>query len=1294
MIVTGRGTGPAERVLRAIVGDGGTDEDGSARGARRATGIGSRRSAGRAEGVAEGGAPGVVEDTRPARAVAAKVAATGGADAETALLLGRLTGKHLGGDPRLWRALHDALGGHRGTLPALLAELPPTGATEAAPDSGVLRAPAPRSVHDTLGMLLEHTDPGHAAVALAALPERAVAYLLEGGTQPARSLVDAVVDHGDSRVRAALARHPRLDSRVLARLLAVGDPQVAAAVYRNPRATPSLRRTVAHRLDTVPLDETLRAELTAPRGDVPRTWLAPLLGSGDPSLVAAALRSGVRQVAEQYALLRVWERCGPSAVRALLAAGAVSGPVAAVVGEALSGVGADDAGRADQDGRARSAARELRARCEPYEDPARLPELLATARGTSTLRDLLSEPYAHDLDALTAAHGATPFMPKACEELARHEAASDAQRRVFRLSVLNEPWRAGGRRAGNSDSPAERLAREPLDDSAARWAEGMAAAGLLDAAELVHTARPAVHAVAALARLAERNLVAEECATALLTLTETHLGDHPHAWAALDTALPEHPGTLAELIAEAGRVRADAGAVEVEGEPPEAGAEAGRVRRDAGAVEAGAPEVRAEAGDTQAGGSHGGDTHGPGSRAPGTAQADTRADGECRSVPGPRPSDAPSRPPMPRRDRSLALSALDLLYSLAPTGAPLPDDPDVLRALSTYDGADAPGLATPDWFADACESHSVPASEDGYAYAPPTLAAIRERPPSTQGNSARLTEQSYAQGVLPAEELLTLLPAHRLLLLPHDWRRLAFAHAWRAALARRLRAELGTDPDAWLRLAATATRAALSGDTAPADGPSWAELLRLARTPGHGSASGTAAPPAGAAVPAGTAVPRDRGPFPDTARPRTPDEAIALLARGNHLWAWPEGTLLCLADPEVVDAVLPRLGPDGPWLLAAYLLREVTTPRHVLDRLLDGRDPAALRVLAEQCRWLDDGSAARLADLDDPDIDLVLLRRLHHGPSVRRIVSRSRPDPGSGQPSLGARVLAAWRADGSAGPAGGRVWLCSAEPDLIEEILTAEGSRLGLGHQLLGCLRLLEHGGPDRLARIAGRDLLGRAATTVCAKALASDSPASVLRARLDRELAPAKLVVKLRRATYAHQTLSVMGSLPPGEAVDWAALEAAHAAEPLPYWGDVVTSADVPDEVRLRHAALLPEPGAVGLPGDAALTRERAGHGLGTQYHCAPTTQLDGLLTAGLLSGADLLHLAAPAARMLAFLNAADRRTDAPPQAGAARTELAALVRERLGTDPAAWARVADRLTGRDPRWDPLSTVAALLGS
>ncbi|MFF1556159.1 hypothetical protein [Streptomyces sp. NPDC058279] len=1204
----------------------------------------------------------VIEETRPARTVGAGVTAAGGAHGEAAIRLRELTGSHLTGRPDRWLGLHDALATHRGTLPVLLADVPPP-APVPGPDE--VRPPAPRSVHATLALLLEHTRPEDAAGAPAALPDRTVEALLSTGSLPGPHLVAAVIEHGDSRTRTALARHSRLDARVLARLLALGDPRVGAAVYRNPRCTPSLRRTLAHRLDRIPMDPGLRAELTDPTGNPPSTWLTPLLGCGDPQLTARALPHAGRGAAERYALVRVWECAGPAAVRALLddrtLARLLSRPVVAAVGKAL----ADDTGSGEG-----AALRRLREGCESYEDPARLPALLATTRGTSSLRDLLCEPYAHDLPALAEAHAATPFMPKACEELARHEDASDEQRLAFRLSVLNEPWRAGGRRSGNTHPPEQRLAREALDDSAARWAEGMVAAGLLDPAELVRTAHPAVHALDALTRLADRGLLGEDAPAALRAPVEAHLGERAEAWNAVNALLPGHQGTLLTLLAEAGDSPSP-------GPAPTAVPTGPCQDTAAHTGQAASPRVVPD----------------PATGSESETETETETEpirsGSVRPAPpepvGVEPPRAPGRP-----EERAALAGLDLLRSLAvaPDEVPLPTDPGVLRFLADHRRCDAPGLATPAWLVRACADHGVEPSHDGVWHSAPTLAEVRAERPESWGSSAVLTEEAYTQGILPAEELPALLPADRLLRLPYDWRRLAFAHAWRAAVARLLRSELGTDPEGWLRLAETASAAAGLVGRRAADGPTWVELLELSARPADVSAGMSAYRPLDQPA---------QGFF--RPRPTTPDEAIALLGRGDHGWTWPIGTLLCLAEAETVDAVLARLGPDGSWLLAAYLLRHERTPRTVFDRLLAGRDPHALRVLAAQSRWLEDGADVRLADLDDPEVDLTLLRNGTTARTALRIVTRSRsgspagshPRPGARAVTVGVLALAEVRRNGSATPPpGGSRWLYSAEPDLIEEVFARQGADLSLLQQILGCLNLLRHGGTDRLTALVRRDLLGRAATTLCVKALASADPAAVLRARVARELAPAKLIARLRRDRPAWQNPGGAASVPGG--IDWEAVEAAHAHEPLPHWDRLVNHHDAPADLRLRHAALVREPGADGLPDGADLTRARARHGLGGLFHCPPAVQLDGLLGSGMLTATDLLHQAAPAALMLAYLAGAARRTDAPEQARAALTALTDLVAGHLGTDPQAWRRVTDRLTGRDPGWDHLSPVAALL--
>ncbi|MFH7595652.1 hypothetical protein WDV06_11200 [Streptomyces racemochromogenes] len=1153
--------------------------------------------------VVAGAALRVVEEARPARTVAAGVAAAGGPDGDTAARLRGWADDLLGDRPDRWLGVHDALARHRGTLPELLADIPPP-APPAAP--GEVRPPVPRSVHATLVLLLEHARPEHAAAALAALPARTRDGLLAGGALPAPALVTAVTEHGDRAARAALARHARLDARVLARLAAVGDPEVAAAVYRNPRCTPSLRRALVRDLARVPLDEALRAELAGGTRPLPNTWLAPLLTSGDPELTVRALRSlRTRGAVQRHALVRVWETAGPEAVEALLDGPDVlrhlTTPVCTAVRKAL----------AEEDGSG-NGLRRLSEDGEPYEDPARLPALLAATRGTSSLSALLAEPYAHDIAALAEAHAKTPFMPKACEELARHEAADDAQRLAFRLSVLNEPWRSGGRRAGNAEPPGRRLARERLDGSAADWAEGMAAAGLLDPVDLVRTARPARHAVAALARLTERNLLTAAALAELRTVTAARLTGPPEEWAALDSALGTHEGTLAELLTHAPPTPPP--------HPPH-------------------PSAAARPG------------------APGTT---TRPGGPDRAAPqGPRTA----------HERA-ALGALDLLYSLAPAGAPLPADPGTLRFLADHRQEDAPGLATPRWLARACAGAGVAPPHGGPWYTAPTLDEVRAEGPRSWGSSARLTEHAYIQGVLPAEELPALLPAHHLLVRPHDWRRLAFAGAWRAAVARLLRAELGTDPDGWLRLAQAASACALPDTPADGGGPTWAELLRLSRIPD-------------APRPAAHPLPEHRPWGSLSSAPKSPDEAVRLLERGNRQWIWPVGTLLSLADADVVDAVLPRLGPDGPWLLAAYLLRHDRTPRVLLDRLLEGRDPRALRVLAAASRRLPSDARERLVGLDDPEVDLTLLRSGTAAGLARRIATR----PHS---RTAARVLAELRADPSAPLPGGSLWLHSREPALIEEVFARLGADLGFAEQAVGCLALAEHGGTARLAALARRDVLGQAAATLCAKALASPDPAAVIRARVARELAPARLVGRLRRTPLHWRTTGTVLSVP-GE-VDWEVLAAAHEEDPLPNWKFLVNLPGAPAAIRLRYAALLHEPGPDGLPDGPEATRARARHGLAGLHHDPPVVQFDGMLASGHLTGDDLVHAVAPAGQVLAYLGTAARRADAPPRARAALTALAALVGDRLAADPGAWGRVTARLTGRDPDWDPVSPVAGLL--
>ncbi|MGP3991987.1 hypothetical protein [Streptomyces sp. 3N207] len=528
---------------------------------------------------------------------------------------------------------------------------------------------------------------------------------------------------------------------------------------------------------------------------------------------------------------------------------------------------------------------------------------------------------------------------------------------------------------------------------------------------------------------------------------------------------------------------------------------------------------------------------------------------------------------------------------------------------------------------------------------------------------------------MQADDLLHHLPAVWLLHLPHSWHDLAFTAAWWRTLAAFLERELGTDADAWLRLAATARNAATTDADAQGQqrADTWPELLARSRRDGPHDTATLRKLCAGV----------DRSAtFSPTVAPTTPEAALKLLARGNHLWAWPLGTLLCAAGPEVLAAVLPRYGPDGPWMLAAFLLRCKPTPRAPFEYLLQLRDPATLRVLSEQSRWLSDDDTARLLDLADPDVDLTVLRTTADLGLRRRIAAR----PGAVASSLVAQL----HADPLAEPPGGTVWLESAEPELVELLFARSGKHLSLAQQLVGCLNLLRHGGHERLAALAESGLLGATATRLCQKALKADDPAAPLAARAERELSADRLVKRLRRAQGHWETRKVLGSTP--GTPDWDALEAEHSEQPIPGWDQLVRHPDAPYDFRLHNAAYLPEPSRGTAPLGRELTVARARHGVGGHLREPVDALLDHLLQTGQLTGRDLIHEVAPAAIVLSYLNRARRRSDAPKEVHAALAEATRLVSDRLGEDTSAWQRVFTKLTERTPAWNPVVAVSALV--
>jgi hypothetical protein len=1176
----------------------------------------------------------LLERTRPARTLAAVLLkhtdpaddtdspdGTDDPDDRLPARLGELIRCHLGADPSAWLRLHALLGGHRGTLPEALAAAG-AGRGAAAPDSW-----PPKSVHDTLGLLLEHTPPELLAPVVRHLPDATVEHLLAGGSLPGPHLSEAVRTHGDTRTRAALAGHRRIDARTLAGLVAADDPTVNAAVYRNPRSTHSLRRLIAHQAGTgkVPLDPQLRSELIDGESQfgADRRNLAPLLGSGDPALAASALRIETRASAERYALLRIWELHGPAAVREVLD-GELSRRYPRIKKEVDARV------RTLLD--AADGAERLRAETEPYEDPARLPELLRRTRGTSTLRNLLQEPYVHDFAALAAANRESPFMPKAAEELSRHEDGDPVGLREFRLSHLNESWRVDGRRGGCIRTPAERLATEALDGTAGYWAQQMATAGLLDPADLIGLARPAHRAAEALNDLAERTRgTLPGTAEAMLSeLVRTHLTGNPNAWAVLLETAPAFTGTLAELLALAEQIAA-----------PRAGETALAVA---------VPTADA----------------GPVDEAPVPVEPSARPDRE------------PNAEPSSETELD-ALAAVHLLRELGGRALPLPDEPGVLEFLRATPPKDEPGWAVPDWLIAACRTAGVPDPEDTdpaplreeiLAHFRAHFAEGEEGVDSDEAKaarsdraldegSARYLELAHLHGVLTPNDLLDVLPARFLngypADVPRDWRRLGYPRAWGGALSRLLDRELGTDGPAWRQLALVATSLATSNRT-------WPELLRLSRAEAEWRA-----------IPG---VPELLAGLEGDAESAT--RHLALI--DSYKAVRPTGTLLRHApSAAALSAAFGALGPEEVPAQFAELLceRQGVQYRAAARHLIGTGEPAALRVLARLAERLYPDQADALADraeqLRDPE--LLLLLAEHARPhTALRIINGPVPI---------AHLVAA-----SPAPVpGGALWLRSREPALIERVLREYTKDLDLPQKLTGCLNLLALDGPQRLAALLPDGLLGATVTRLGQRALATADPAAVLTARAEKELATPRLIKRLRSAEASYTDTELLLTRVPWR-IDWALLEAEHAREPFQrLWGALLHLGSPPREVldRQRHVLrgyLRVRPGPEAIPWNIPAATAPG----------ALTALLDEVLEENALSGRRLARETSPAARVLRYLEASRRRPGAPSSAAAARTELAALIRSRLGSDPAAWRLVLRRLTGREPGWNELTDIEALL--
>ncbi|TJZ54285.1 hypothetical protein FCH28_14050 [Streptomyces piniterrae] len=552
-----------------------------------------------------------------------------------------LVHRRLGADPRRWATLRTSLSRYKGTLADLLSGIADGTVPEPAPSV------TPPALTKPYRFLLYATEPDDLRELLPHLPDELLHALLGKGSLPAHAL-DTALAASDPRARATIGGNITLGIRDLRRLTECDEPTVNAAVYRNQKATLSLRRAIASgvprtpgRTELVPLDAELRTELLATEDRFRRS---PLITSGDPELVLHSWGSGDWRASDRacrFSVVRVWERGGPDAVRRLLDLPADAHP-SSVLSKAAAALEHPDGLERLRDGL------ELHGDPDalPYEDPDALPAVFAAPRGRNAtrrlMREIVHEPYVYDFPRLIAAHHEHTFEPEPIEELLRHEDVDEAIRQALttRASTLES-------------EPIDHLRAEPYDVNLHGWFVETVERGVLGPERLVDTAQPAAVALMYLGH----DAVGVRAHRHAVDLVREHLAGHPEAWVIALNLVGTFVGSLAELITTAANVAG-----------PRPGAEE-LARLDANARTTDAP-----------------------------APART---------PAPALTHAEQRERERILDPHAALASAHLLRTLV-AGAPLPTDPAVLDVLAATLTSDVPGLSHPDWLVEACDRHASP----------------------------------------------------------------------------------------------------------------------------------------------------------------------------------------------------------------------------------------------------------------------------------------------------------------------------------------------------------------------------------------------------------------------------------------------------------------------------------------------------------------------------------------------------------------------------------------------------------
>ncbi|MEU2228507.1 hypothetical protein [Streptomyces sp. NPDC018347] len=623
-----------------------------------------------------------------------------------------------------------------------------------------------------------------------------------------------------------------------------------------------------------------------------------------------------------------------------------------------------------------------------------------------------------------------------------------------------------------------------------------------------------------------------------------------------------------------------------------------------------------------------------------------------------------------------AVAAVDLLRRLAAEESqgdpPLPADADVVRFLGRTPAHRYPrSVGRPEWLAEAWLRCGLPADAQVLRPHPPAdggeaLESLRDDVAAgplaadRRWANVRRLSAAYEAGTLAVKDVVETYPARWTMPIGAQFERSRARRAFELEVRRHLTASLGTDPASWRKLLTTVDALCRPGGAGPDALLGWPALVRRC-------ADTVAVAPA-------RLLPEQqlRG-------EKTADQLL------RAQWWWPTGEVLLRCEAEVLDALMPELPAGTGTLLAQYVLAlRRGTPRAVLEHLLRSRDREALLVLARGAD-LTRGTALRLLACGDPEIHLAVLDlHFHVGPEERRAVLA---DPSVPLAPHVDRIP--WNALPDC--------LHAAEPELVEAAFaSSHRSKFGMPEQLTGCLNLLRHAGPARLAALLDTGVVSPTVTRVCRKALTAADPVTALSARVDKELTTQKLSSRLRRLGPQAGAVAADRLMQLFPAPDWDHLEAEHAREPFRYWSQMVNRPGTPPGVVARHLD--------------AVRRDHRRHrsyvrtwitdggtprGLLDFSTDQDTGQLDELLAEGVVTSEDLLRRVDQGPCVLRLLGDAQCRPDALPQLGEAVEKLRALVRTHLpATDDAAWQRLYGRLAGRDPRRPERGTIEELLAA